>query len=130
MKPDYVKSRAIDKEDLLNTSVISSSSVPRVRERGSRSSLLEHGCIYNMSDCYERLRAMVPDIPNNRRMSKVEILQHVIDYIQDLESALELPDLQSANNIVMEELSPNREPRVPLSTISYNREIARDAEKP
>lgn len=68
---------------------------------------------------------MVPDIPNNRRMSKVEILQHVIDYIQDLESALELPDLQSANNIVMEELSPNREPRVPLSTISYNREIAR-----
>ena len=36
---------------------------------------------------------MVPDIPSRRRMSKVEILQHVIDFIQDLESALELPHL-------------------------------------
>ena len=126
MKPDYAKSRAIDKEDLLNTTtMISSSSVPRVRERGSRSSLLEHGCIYSMSNCYERLRAMVPDISTSRRMSKVEILQHVIDYIQDLESALELPHLQSTNNIADDENSANRVPRVPLSTISYNREIAR-----
>ena len=61
---------------------------------------------------------MVPDIPARRRMSKVEILQHVIDYIQDLESALELPHLQM-NNFVTE--STNKTDRVPLSTISYNR---------
>ena len=61
---------------------------------------------------------MVPDIPARRRMSKVEILQHVIDYIQDLESALELPHLQM-NNFVKD--STTKTDRVPLSTISYNR---------
>lgn len=62
---------------------------------------------------------MVPHIPANRRMSKVELLQHVIDYIQDLESALELPNLQTPDNIAAQE--SNRTARVPLSTISYNR---------
>ena len=62
---------------------------------------------------------MVPDIPAQRRMSKVEILQHVIDYIQDLESALELPHLHM-NNFVKDSTN-NKTDRVPLSTISYNR---------
>lgn len=123
MKPNYSKSRAIDKEDLINSTVLTSSSIPRVGERGSRSSILDHGCIYNMNDCYDRLRAMVPDMPTNRRVSKVEILQHVIDYIQDLESALEMPNLQST--ATEETPANNRATRVPLSTISYNRKIAR-----
>ena len=72
-------------------------SITRASARSSSGSQVEQGCIYNMDDCYERLRAMVPDIPARRRMSKVEILQHVIDYIQDLESALELPHLQVNN---------------------------------
>lgn len=71
-----------------------------------------------MSDCYERLRAMVPHIPANRRMGKVEILQHVIDYIQDLESALELPNLQMSNFV--KDSTDSKTGRVPLSTISYN----------
>lgn len=65
--------------------------------------LAEHGC-YNkgqedpaaalclqcdMNDCYSRLRKLVPTIPPNKRVSKVEILQHVIDYILDLQLALE-----------------------------------------
>lgn len=117
MKPQGSKSRVTDKDDSLHSTVTTSSSVSRV----SRSALLEQGCIYNMSDCYERLRAMVPHIPVNRRMSKVEILQHVIDYIQDLESALELPQLQTADNLETLESSDNRTSRVPLSVISYNR---------
>ncbi|XP_034516162.1 DNA-binding protein inhibitor ID-4 [Ailuropoda melanoleuca] len=33
-----------------------------------------------MNDCYSRLRRLVPTIPPNKKVSKVEILQHVIDY--------------------------------------------------
>ncbi|XP_021243670.1 DNA-binding protein inhibitor ID-4 isoform X2 [Numida meleagris] len=43
----------------------------------------------DMNDCYSRLRRLVPTIPPNKRVSKVEILQHVIDYILDLQLALE-----------------------------------------
>ncbi|XP_046313084.1 lysyl oxidase homolog 1-like, partial [Marmota monax] len=35
------------------------------------------------------LRRLVPTIPPNKKVSKVEILQHVIDYILDLQLALE-----------------------------------------
>jgi hypothetical protein len=44
---------------------------------------------YTMHDCYERLKELVPTIPKNKKITRVEILQHVIDYIQDLQSALE-----------------------------------------
>lgn len=43
----------------------------------------------DMNDCYTRLRRLVPTIPPNKKVSKVEILQHVIDYILDLQLALE-----------------------------------------
>ncbi|XP_053105132.1 DNA-binding protein inhibitor ID-4 [Hemicordylus capensis] len=67
--------------------------------------LAEHGCYKgspspgeepaalclqcDMNDCYSRLRKLVPTIPPNKRVSKVEILQHVIDYILDLQLALD-----------------------------------------
>ncbi|XP_063967899.1 protein extra-macrochaetae-like [Lytechinus pictus] len=44
---------------------------------------------FTMSDCYEKLKQLVPTIPKNRKVTRVEILQHVIDYIQDLQTALE-----------------------------------------
>ncbi|XP_038627176.1 DNA-binding protein inhibitor ID-4 [Tachyglossus aculeatus] len=43
----------------------------------------------DMNDCYSRLRKLVPTIPPNKKVSKVEILQHVIDYILDLQLALD-----------------------------------------
>ncbi|XP_020614719.1 DNA-binding protein inhibitor ID-3-B-like [Orbicella faveolata] len=108
MKPQSAKpSLSVDEDSLRSTST-TASSISRASARSSSGSQVEQGCIYNMSDCYERLRAMVPDIPARRRMSKVEILQHVIDYIQDLESALELPHLQT-NNFVKD--STNRTDR-------------------
>ncbi|CAL8315256.1 unnamed protein product [Merluccius merluccius] len=56
--------------------------------------------------CYRLLRAMVPGLPPGRSLSRVDLLQRVIDYILDLQAALEpgpvdyrrnqdLPDHQS-----------------------------------
>lgn len=119
MKPQSAKSGLHAREDSLHSTTTTTSSISRARARNTSASYLEQGCIYNMDDCYARLRAMVPHIPANRRMSKVEILQHVIDYIQDLESALELPNLQM-NNFVKNS-ADKKTSRVPLKTISYNR---------
>lgn len=43
----------------------------------------------DMNDCYSKLKELVPSIPQNKSVSQVEILQHVIDYIFDLQIALE-----------------------------------------
>jgi len=54
---------------------------------------------YDMNDCYSRLKRLVPTIPQDKKVSKVEILQHVIDYILDLQLALEThPSLNNNNN--------------------------------
>uniref|UniRef100_V9LFU7 DNA-binding protein inhibitor ID-4 n=1 Tax=Callorhinchus milii TaxID=7868 RepID=V9LFU7_CALMI len=45
----------------------------------------------DMNDCYSKLRELVPSIPPNRAVSRVEILQHVIDYIFDLQIVLDKP---------------------------------------
>lgn len=42
-----------------------------------------------MNDCYSKLKELVPSIPQNKSVSQMEILQHVIDYIFDLQIALE-----------------------------------------
>ncbi|XP_076834911.1 DNA-binding protein inhibitor ID-3 [Brachyhypopomus gauderio] len=43
----------------------------------------------DMNHCYSKLKELVPTIPPNKSVSQVEILQHVIDYIFDLQIALE-----------------------------------------
>ncbi|XP_069479063.1 DNA-binding protein inhibitor ID-3 [Ambystoma mexicanum] len=45
--------------------------------------------LYTMSDCYSKLRELVPGIPQGSKLSQVEILQHVIDYIFDLQIVLD-----------------------------------------
>ncbi|CAI5793697.1 DNA-binding protein inhibitor ID-3 [Podarcis lilfordi] len=45
--------------------------------------------LYDMNDCYSKLRELVPRIPQGTKVSQVEILQHVIDYIFDLQIMLE-----------------------------------------
>lgn len=49
------------------------------------------GTLNDMNDCYSRLKELVPSIPQNKSVSQIEILQHVIDYIFDLQIALESP---------------------------------------
>ncbi|XP_032817410.1 DNA-binding protein inhibitor ID-2-like [Petromyzon marinus] len=47
------------------------------------------GLLYDMKNCYSKLKELVPSIPQGRKVSQMEILQHVIDYILDLQLALE-----------------------------------------
>ncbi|KAG8451240.1 hypothetical protein GDO86_003468 [Hymenochirus boettgeri] len=47
------------------------------------------GLLYDMNGCYSKLKELVPGIPQGSKLSQVEILQHVIDYIFDLQIVLE-----------------------------------------
>lgn len=50
-----------------------------------------------MQECFQKLVSLVPTIPRAQKISKVQLLQHVIDYILDLEVALDVPPyIQSA----------------------------------
>ena len=45
---------------------------------------------------FAKLVQMIPNMPKDRKMSHLEILQHVIEYIQDLESQMEFhPDAEN-----------------------------------
>ncbi|XP_016150969.1 DNA-binding protein inhibitor ID-2-like [Sinocyclocheilus grahami] len=57
--------------------------------RGKSSSDDPLSLLYDMNDCYSRLKELVPSLPQNKSVSKMEILQHVIDYILDLQLALD-----------------------------------------
>ncbi|XP_053310432.1 DNA-binding protein inhibitor ID-3 [Spea bombifrons] len=59
------------------------------------------GLLYDMNDCYSKLRELVPGIPQGSKLSQVEILQHVIDYIFDLQIVLgEEPEHSVGNSIL------------------------------
>ncbi|KAM8967684.1 DNA-binding protein inhibitor ID-4 [Pelodytes ibericus] len=65
---------------------------------------------YDMNDCYSRLKRLVPTIPLNKKVSKVEILQHVIDYILDLQLALD------THPVLLRQQPPARTPLTDLNT--------------
>ncbi|KAK7157341.1 hypothetical protein R3I93_008732 [Phoxinus phoxinus] len=67
---------------------------------------------YDMNDCYSRLKRLVPTIPQDKKVSKVEILQHVIDYILDLQLALE------THPSILKQTSPPASTRTPLTQIN------------
>ncbi|XP_060926679.1 DNA-binding protein inhibitor ID-1 [Limanda limanda] len=48
--------------------------------------------LQDMNNCYSKLKELVPTLPTNKKASKVEILQHVIDYIWDLQVELDEPE--------------------------------------
>jgi len=54
-----------------------------------------------MQSLLAKLKELVPNIPRNKKLSKLEIIQYVIDYIFDLQLALESHPqslCQSSNN--------------------------------
>ncbi|KAJ3602289.1 hypothetical protein NHX12_030048 [Muraenolepis orangiensis] len=51
--------------------------------------------LQDMNSCYSKLKELVPTLPTNKKASKVEILQHVIDYIWDLQVELDEPEKMS-----------------------------------
>ncbi|XP_006868715.1 PREDICTED: uncharacterized protein LOC102823990 [Chrysochloris asiatica] len=72
--------------------------------------------LYNMNDCYSKLKELVPSIPQNKKVSKMENLQHVIDYILDLQIALDLhPTIVSLHH---QRPRQNPSSRTPLTTIN------------
>ena len=42
-----------------------------------------------MAACFLKLKELVPSVPQNKKISKTQLLQHVIDYIYDLELSLD-----------------------------------------
>ena len=42
-----------------------------------------------MQACFTKLKDLVPTVPLDKKISRVALLQHVIDYILDLETTLE-----------------------------------------
>lgn len=71
--------------------------------------------MYNMNDCYLKLKELVPSIPQNKNVSKMEILQHVIDYILDLQIAL---DSNSALTSLHHPRPGQATSRTPLTTLN------------
>ncbi|XP_063771524.1 DNA-binding protein inhibitor ID-2 [Pseudophryne corroboree] len=73
--------------------------------------------LYNMNDCYSKLKELVPSIPQNKKVSKMEILQHVIDYILDLQIALDShPSIVSLHHPRL--AAPSSSSRTPLTTLN------------
>lgn len=44
-----------------------------------------------MRKCLVQLKRMVPTVESNQKINQLELLQHVINYIQDLEVTLDNP---------------------------------------
>ncbi|XP_051932435.1 DNA-binding protein inhibitor ID-1 [Hippocampus zosterae] len=71
--------------------------------------------LQDMNSCYSKLKELVPTLPTNKKASKVEILQHVIDYIWDLQVELDEPERSRHQ-------AGGAQPRAPLTAL--NAELA------
>ena len=64
----------------------------------SRRNARERSRVKTVNDSYESLKAHVPTAANNKRMAKVDIIKHTIEYIQKLQqlvSSIEEPEYES-----------------------------------
>ena len=57
-----------------------------------------------MQACFLKLKDLVPTLPHDKKVSKVQLLQHVIDYILDLEVTLDFNPTQVSQLLVPEML--------------------------
>ncbi|KAJ8265314.1 hypothetical protein COCON_G00144130 [Conger conger] len=73
--------------------------------------------LHDMNSCYSKLKELVPTLPPNKKASKMEILQHVIDYIWDLQVELDSPGMNRQQATGGSPLT-----RTPLTTL--NAELA------
>lgn len=81
-----------------------------------------------MQELLCKLKDLVPYMPRNKKLSKLEIIQYVIDYIFDLQQALDNhppPAISSCMSDQRSQLPPHATSspfaslRQPLSTLSY-----------
>uniref|UniRef100_A0A4W5JUQ5 DNA-binding protein inhibitor ID-4 n=1 Tax=Hucho hucho TaxID=62062 RepID=A0A4W5JUQ5_9TELE len=80
----------------------------------------------DMNHCYGLLKRLVPTIPQDKKVRKVEILQHVIDYILDLQFALEThPTLLKQQTGTMTGTCPpsTASNRTPLTVLNTDHQV-------
>uniref|UniRef100_A0A2R8Z8I9 BHLH domain-containing protein n=1 Tax=Pan paniscus TaxID=9597 RepID=A0A2R8Z8I9_PANPA len=81
-----------------------------------KNSLLDHRL--GISQSKTPLKELVPSILQNKNVSKMEILQHVIDYILDLQITLDLhPTIVSLHH---QRPGQNQASRMPLTTLNMD----------
>ncbi|XP_077544556.1 DNA-binding protein inhibitor ID-2-like [Haemaphysalis longicornis] len=57
-----------------------------------------------------KLKELVPNMPRNKKLSKLQIIQNVIDYILDLQIALETHPPTHSSHVVGSGTNPTRQP--------------------
>ena len=67
-----------------------------------------------------KLKELVPFMPKNRKLSKLEVIQYVIDYICDLQNALETHPVNKVSP------SGNRQPLQPLGVVASTNTCAQE----
>lgn len=70
-----------------------------------------------MQACFQQLKDIVPTIPQGKKLSKTQLLQHVIDYILDLELALR-PSVLSPSTLSSTAREPLTEKSEPNQIVS------------
>ncbi|XP_070519700.1 basic helix-loop-helix domain-containing extra-macrochaetae [Cardiocondyla obscurior] len=63
-----------------------------------------------------KLRSLVPDMPRKRKLSKLEVIQRVIEYICDLQTALEETNVAHQDAKTMTTTATTLEPTVTTTT--------------
>jgi len=102
------------------------------QSNGANSGKLDHTAVSQeeMQSLLAKLKELVPNMPRNKKLSKLEIIQHVIDYIFDLQHALESHPSQTSQTLISNKhsnsqntcssISPSRQPLGLLSPSSVN----------
>lgn len=73
-----------------------------------------------MTECFHKLKDLVPSVPQNKKVSKTQLLQHVIDYILDLELALDFPAVLVPSPNCRSPLSEKSQPNTVLDEVSFS----------
>jgi hypothetical protein len=63
-----------------------------------------------MQECFLKLKDLVPGLCHEQKMTKVQVLQAVIDYILELEITLDFDPLEAAKNLVQQQANQERKP--------------------
>ncbi|KAH6922762.1 hypothetical protein HPB50_018806 [Hyalomma asiaticum] len=80
----------------------------RVGRNGRKERDLNHE---EMQSLLAKLKELVPNMPRNKKLTKLEVIQYVIDYILDLQIALEThPANRSSSHPAGSSTSPARQP--------------------
>lgn len=84
-----------------------------------------------MAACFLKLKELVPGIPDDKKISKTQLLQHVIDYIYDLELSLDFQPVMfnsTPREPLMEKAAPNHTANI-VSMEDCDSEIERPVSK-